>query len=159
MDGLKGAQAAIERLRNFSRRLDTESLPSGSNPEIVARSEQAIREFEAAMDDDLNTAQALAAVFEYIRDVNTKIDTAQFQADNATDARRVLDLFDSIFDVLHSEQDGKIAADEIEKLIAQRTAARRNKDFALADKIRTDLIEAGVILEDGRGGTSWHYAE
>ncbi len=159
MDGLKGAQAAIERLRNFARRLETATFPSGSNAEIAERTARAVREFEAAMDDDLNTAQALGAVFEYIRDVNSKIDDGQFQAENAADARRLLDLFDSIFDVLQSEQSGKMAAAEIEKLIAQRTEARRNRDFALADKIRDDLLEAAVILEDGRGGTSWHYAE
>ena len=157
-DGLKAAQTAIERLRNFKRRLDTETFPAGSNPGVSTLADEARTQFEAGMDDDLNTAQALGAVFEFVRDVNTKIDAGEFQADNVADATGILDLFDSIFDVLEVEQAGQVAADEIERLIEERLAARKARDFARSDAIRDDLRARGVILEDTPGGTRWKYA-
>ena len=157
-DGLKAAQTAIERLRNFKRRLDTETFPAGSNPGVSTLADEARTQFEAGMDDDLNTAQALGAVFEFVRDVNTKIDAGEFQADNVAEAIGILDLFDSIFDVLEVEQAGQVAADEIERLIEERLAARKARDFARSDAIRDDLRARGVILEDTPGGTRWKYA-
>ena len=162
-DGLKAAQTAIERLRNFKRRLDTETFPAGSNPSVSALADEARKKFEAGMDDDLNTAQALGAVFEFVRDVNTKMDNTktdagEFQADNVAEATGVLDLFDSIFDVLEVEQAGQVAADEIELLIEERLAARKARAFARSDAIRDDLKARGVILEDTPAGTRWKYA-
>ncbi len=157
-DGLKAAQTAIERLRNFKRRLDSETFPAGSNPDVSALAHEAQKKFEAGMDDDLNTAQALGAVFEFVRDVNTKMDAGEFQADNVADAIGILDLFDSIFDVLQVEEAGQVAADEIERLIGERLAARKARDFARSDAIRDDLKARGVILEDTPGGTRWKYA-
>ena len=105
----------------------------------------------------ITSAQALGAVFEFIRDVNTKMDAGEFQADNVADANRVLTLFDSIFNVLKSEKAGEVPADEIEALIAERLAARKSRDFARSDAIRDDLKTRGVILEDTPQGTRWKY--
>ncbi len=157
-DGLKAAQTAIERLRNFKRRLDTETFPAGSNSDVTALADEAQKKFEAGMDDDLNTAQALGAVFEFVRDVNTKMDAGEFQANNVAEAAGVLDLFDSIFDVLQVEEAGQVAADEIDRLIGERLAARKARDFARSDAIRDDLRARSVILEDTPQGTRWKYA-
>ena len=119
----------------------------------------AIRKIDEALDDDHNTALAMAATFDFVREANTKIDAGEFLAGNVADARRVLDQFDSVFDVLHGAVSGKLAPAEIEERIAQRVAARKSRDFALADKIRDDLAAEGVILEDSRDGTRWHYAD
>ncbi|MEZ5365100.1 MAG: cysteine--tRNA ligase [Bryobacterales bacterium] len=158
-DGLDGAASAIERLRNFNRRIEAGGFPEGRNPAIQELADTAIRKFDEGMDDDLNTALALAATYDFVREANTKIDAGEFLSENAADARRVLDLFDSIFDVLQSSAGGKLAPEEIEKRIAQRVDARKSRDFALADKIRDDLAAEGVILEDSRDGTRWHYAD
>ena len=158
MDGLRAAATAIERLRNFKRRLETETFPEGENDALSAAAAEAKRQFVAGMDDDLNTAQALGAVFDYVRDANTKIDAGEFLEGNREAAAGVLDLFDSIFDVLDAETAGKMPPGEIERLIDERAQARMTRNFARADEIRDQLQEQGVVLEDSRGGTYWKYA-
>jgi len=155
-EGLEAAAASIDRLRNFARRME-DNYPPGKSADIERLAAEAQQKFREGMDDDLNTAQALAATFDFVRDINIKIDQGKFRADDVNTAWLVLDLFDSIFDVLHSDESGKMAAEEIEKLITQRIEARRARDFALADQIRDQLLAEGVVLEDGRGGTRWHY--
>jgi cysteinyl-tRNA synthetase len=158
-DGLKGAAAAIERLRNFNRRLDADKFAEGANPGAEERAKQAIREFEEGLDDDLNTAQAVGAVFEYVRDVNTSIDAGEFRSGDVAGAHKVLALFDSIFDVLTTDQSAKMPAEEIDAFIAKRAEARKSRDFALSDQIRDELQAKGVVIEDTRDGASWHYTE
>ncbi len=156
-DGLRAAQTAIERLRNFQRRLEEGGSGEGTNPVVTERAETACKSFIAGMDDDLNTAQALGAVFEFIRDVNTKMDAGEFQSGNVADAVKVLELFDSIFDVLKSKESGQVPAEEVESLIAERIAARKARDFARSDAIRDELKGRAVILEDTPQGTRWKY--
>ena len=157
-DGLKAAQTAIERLRNFQRRLDGEKFPEGTNPDIAECAEDAYKRFEEGMDDDLNTALAQGAIFEFVREINTCMDAGEFRTGDVAGTRRVLDLFDSIFDVLRSEQAGQVPAEEIDRLIEERLAARKARDFARADAIRDELKSWGVILEDTPQGTRWKHA-
>src|SRR5215472_16431388 len=100
LDGLRAARTAIERLRNFKRRLETDKYPEGSNGDLAARISQAAAEFVAAMDNDLNTAEALAAAFEFLRDANTAMDGGAFRADDAAAALDFLKRFDAVFDVI-----------------------------------------------------------
>src|SRR6185437_9007155 len=155
-DGLASAKTAIERLRNFKFRLDSAKLPEGVNATLAEHAERALAGFREAMDDDLNTAEALAFVFEYIREANTALDAGEFQAGNLAGANALLDLFDSIFEVLKpsASSDGMADAD-IEKLIAERTAAKKARNFARSDEIRAELLNAGVILEDTKDGVRW----
>ncbi len=157
-DGLKGAATAIERLRNFRRRLDSE-FPEGESKDFRGIAENAVADFDAGMDDNLNTAQALGATFELVREANTRMDRGAFRAGDAAPARRVLEALDSIFDVLEASAAGEMEAEEVESLIAERTAARKARDFARADEIRDELAEKGVVIQDGGGGTRWHYAD
>lgn len=157
-DGLRSAQQSVERLRSFQRRLETEPLKEGSDERARVRAEKAKAEFTEAMDDDLNTAMALAAVFEYLRDANTAMDENLFGSGNVEDAKSVLAQFDAIFAVLETSTSGKIAAEVIESLIEERLQARRDREWAKADQIRDALKAKGVVLEDSREGTHWHYA-
>jgi cysteinyl-tRNA synthetase len=156
LDGLKAAATTIERLRNFKLRLETDKYPEGDNEEIAEGTRAAKRRFEESLDDDLNTAEALAALFEFVRDLNTAMDSVEFPAGNVTAALEFLDEFDSIFDVLRpSRKETDILDPEVERLIAERAAAKQNRDFERSDQIRAQLLEAGVILEDTKEGTRW----
>jgi cysteinyl-tRNA synthetase len=167
-EGLKMAAKSIERLRDFELRLTTTKFRPGKNEEVSERSHRAIREFEEGMDDDLNTAEALAAMFEYLRAMNTAIDENTFNEENRWDAARVLEVFDGVFDVLkpseaipgyarieNGEQLSAPSDSEIESLIAERTQAKKARNFARADEIRAVLHERGVVLEDTKDGVRW----
>jgi cysteinyl-tRNA synthetase len=155
-DGLKAAAIAIERLRNFKRRLETDKYPEGLDEAGVARTAQAEQAFRDALSDDLNTAEALASVFEYIRDANSAMDAGKFQAGNAARALEFLQLFDSIFDVLRpAAKEGELSDADIDARIAERTAAKKARNFALADQIRDQLLALGIILEDTKSGVRW----
>jgi len=156
MDGLKSAATAIDRLRNFKLRLETDRFAEGVNDQLSARTAAASRTFAESLDDDLNTAEALAAVFEYVRDANSAMDSGEFRAGNAAPALAFLDRFDSIFDVLRpTTQAGQLSDADVEARIAERTAAKKSRDFARADQIRQELLDQGIILEDTKAGIRW----
>jgi cysteinyl-tRNA synthetase len=119
---------------------------------------KARQEFETGMDDDLNTSVATAAVFDFVREINSRMDAGRFQTGNVADAEDVLNLFDAIFDVLEPSHKAQLSPEEIDALIADRLAARKARDFARSDQIRDELKAKGVILEDTREGTRWKYA-
>ena len=155
-DGLKSAQTAIERVRNFKLRLDTAKFPDGLNEGIESSSMHAVTQFCEAMDDDLNTAEALAAVFEHVREANIAMDAGEFKSGNVPKTRDVLGYFDQVFDVLKTAEPADGLRDsEIEALVAERTGAKKSRDFAKSDKIRNELLEKGIILEDTKDGVRW----
>ncbi len=155
-DGLKAAATAIDRLRNYKLRLETDKYPAGVKAEIEDRIAKAGADFRGAMDDDLNTAGALAAVFELIRDTNTAMDGGEFKEGNRASALAFLKLFDSIFDVLEVTQaEGAVGDAEIDAMVAARSAAKKAKDFAKSDAIRDELLAKGIILEDTKEGVRW----
>jgi cysteinyl-tRNA synthetase len=155
-DGLKGAASSIERLRNFRLRLRTESFPEGRNEQLDERTAAADRAFTDSLNDDLNTAEALAAVFEYLRETNSAMDSGEFRGGNTPAALAFLERFDAIFRVLEPTSAGNLILDsEVESLIAERTAAKKTRNFARADQIREQLLEQGIILEDTKSGVRW----
>jgi cysteinyl-tRNA synthetase len=155
-DGLKSAATAVDRLRNFQLRLDKERFRAGGNEKLTLRVAQAEKQFCASLDDDLNTAEALAAMFEYIRDANVAMDAGEFGAENTAAAREFLGRFDSIFDVLRaSTQEGSLSDAEVEAKIAARTQAKKARNFAESDRLRDELLAQGIILEDTKDGVRW----
>ena len=155
-DGLKAAKSSIDRLRSFQLRLDTDKPADGLNEEIEKRTADARAQFEASLDNDLNTAEAIAAIFEYIRDANTAMDAGEFLAGNVASARDLLARFDCIAAVLQpSEQKSGLTEAQIELRINERNQAKKAREFARADRIRAELLEVGVVIEDTREGVRW----
>jgi cysteinyl-tRNA synthetase len=131
-------------------------LPEGANEKILERTETSARRFGESLDDDLNTAEALAALFEFVRDANTAMDAGEFRAGNARPAMELLAQFDAIFDVLRaSAKQTGISDSDVEGLIAERAQAKKSRNFARADQIRQQLLDAGIILEDTKEGARW----
>jgi cysteinyl-tRNA synthetase len=155
---LAQAEEALRRLTDFLARLDAVSA-SGSHAEVAWRVDEARQAFAGAMRDDLNTAAALAAMFELVRALNSAIDAGELGADDVPAVRAAFELFDRVLGVLSlrraEDERPPVPVDEIDRLIEERHAARRRRDFGAADRIRHDLADRGVLLEDGPGGTRW----
>lgn len=152
MEGLEASKAAITRLRDF--RSSVEASGGGSdNPAVRKAMEKAVAGFEAGLDDDLNISPSLAAVFDYVRDINAIVAEEGLSDSDRDAAVKVLKRFDSVLGVVYIEE--KKIDDEIEKMIDKRTEAKKRRDFATADAIRSDLLDRGIILEDTPSGTKW----
>jgi len=152
------AEESLRRLTDFLARLQTVTR-DGVNAEIATRVEQARREFAEAMQDDLNTAAALGAMFELVRALNSAIDAGQLGAGDVPGIEAAFAGFDQVLGVLSlrraEDMRPPVPVEEIERSIEERHAARRRRDFSAADRIRDDLAARGVLLEDGSGGTRW----
>ncbi len=160
-EGLQGAESTVERLRNF-RSLVSESVSSphvskGSRlktSNVVNATNFALEKFEAAMDDDFNTAAALAAVHDMVREINTILANDELSTDDQAAVLDAISKFNSVLGIFGAVENG-ILDDEIEALIAERQDARHNRDFARSDEIRDILAEKGIILEDTKDGVRW----
>jgi cysteinyl-tRNA synthetase len=151
---LRGAESTIERLRDFRARLMEANLEAGSSDEITALTKVALKKFEAAMDDNLNTSVALAALHDLVREINSALAAGTVKTD---DRERVLDAIakmDTVFNIFGEVTEELLDAD-IEALIEERQQSRRDKNFARSDEIRDQLAAQGIILEDTKEGVRW----
>jgi cysteinyl-tRNA synthetase len=156
-ESLTQAEESLRRLADFLARLET--VKGGAHPEIAARVKEGQEAFAAAMQNDLNTAAALGAMFELVRALNSSIDAGELGQDDVPAVRQAFDTFDRVLGVLSlrrtEDEQPPLPVEEIELLIEQRKAARLRRDFGEADRIRDTLLERGVLLEDGAAGTRW----
>ncbi|HZP34005.1 MAG TPA: cysteine--tRNA ligase [Candidatus Acidoferrales bacterium] len=162
-ESLQQAASSVERLRNFAMRLNTSKFAAGASA-VAEKAEQARKNFELGLEDDLNTAQALAAIFDLVRDANIAMDRGEFKQNDVAPAQKALETFDAIFGVLQDDDDAKLRSvgiqaragapskEQIEELVAARQMARKSRDFAKADRIRQELATQGIILEDSKDG-------
>lgn len=153
-EGLKGAEATVERLRNFRSLVRDASPRAGANPAIAARVESALNEFEAAMDDDFNTAVALASIHDLVREVNSALAADEVLSVNRDQVLAAIAKFDHVLGIFGPES-AEMLDSEIEKLIEERQDARKMRNFARSDEIRDSLARCGIILEDTKEGVRW----
>jgi len=152
-DGLRQAEASLQRLEDFVVRMSEIADSSAPGAEFAAEVSGARQRFAEAMDDDLNTSAALAVVYDFVRWANQKVEQGQVAGGDARAAVDFLRELDKVFAVLR-DRTGLVDADILE-MIEQRTAARKRRDFAESDRIRDYLLEKGIQLEDTRDSTRW----
>jgi cysteinyl-tRNA synthetase len=183
-DGLKQAAVSVDRLRNFRLRLSTGNFVDGSNEQMQKLAAETVDRMRAALDDDLNTAQTQAAIFEMVRQANTAFDTGGVLKEDVPPLLAALEKFDEIFAVLHDDdipkmkqvlqwaqsegrekditpelrdavQSAQLPDADIEAKIADMKAARTSRDFTKSDAIRAGLAEAGILVEITKEGIRW----
>ena len=153
-DALRGAEKTVDSLRDFRARLEEAKTQPGGQPELHSATEQALKDFEAGMDDDLNTSVALAAVHDLTRQVNTVLARRTLREENKREVSAAIDRFDSVLNVF-GEPQRQMLDDQIQRLIDERQEARHRRDFARGDEIRDELAAQGITLEDTKDGVRW----
>jgi cysteinyl-tRNA synthetase len=183
-DGLRQAAVSVERLRNFRLRLSAGNFPKGTTPEMQSLAADTVERIKAALDDDLNTAQAQGAIFEMVRQANAAFDTGAIRKDDVAPLLAALTKFDEIFAVLDDDdvpkmkralqwalaedrakdisdelraavQSGTLSDADIEKKIAEMRAARTARDFKASDAIRAQLADESILVEITKDGIRW----
>lgn len=154
-NGLERILTSAEKLRDLSARAKEGTMSDGEK-EQFAKSEEFVQKFEAAMEDDANTADAVSAVFELVKFINTNADGENTKEYIDALYERLFSLCDVLGIILEKEEE--ILDSDIEALIEERQAARKEKNFARADEIRDMLLEKGIVLEDTREGVKWKRA-
>jgi cysteinyl-tRNA synthetase len=157
-EGLEAAKKTVDRLTNFMRRLlDANGKPSGE--EVAQLMKSARHSFEEAMDDDLNVSVALAALFDFVRDVNNLLDNNMLSEKEAEQVYELMMSFDKVLGVIGQVKKGEKLSAEAEELFRKREEARKARDWQTADKLREQLKALGIVVEDTPQGVRWRFAK
>jgi len=183
-DGLKSAASSVEKLRNFRFRLTSTQFPAGATPPMAQLADETIARIKSALDDDLNTAEAQAAMFDMLRKANTALDAGKVRQDDVKPMLGALEKFDEIFGVLNDDDQPKmrvildwaraegrekeispalmeiagsaqLADEQVNQKLAEMEAARKSRNFKLSDALRAELTAAGIIVENTKDGVRW----
>jgi cysteinyl-tRNA synthetase len=183
-DGLKSAASSVEKLRNFRFRLTSTQFPAGATPQMAQLADGTISQMKSALDDDLNTAEAQAAMFDMLRKANTALDGAEVLQDDVKPLLAALDKFDEIFGVLKDDDQPKMRAildwaraegrekeispelleiacsaqltdEQVNQKVAKMEAARKARNFKTSDALRAELTAEGIIVENTKDGVRW----
>jgi cysteinyl-tRNA synthetase len=174
----------VEKLRNFRFRLTSAHFPAGSTPPMAQLAEETIARMKSALDDDLNTAEAQATMFDMLRKTNTALDAAEVRQDDVKPLLCALERFDEIFGVLKDDDQPKMKAildwaraegrekeigpelldiagsaqladEQVNRKLAEMEAARKARNFKTSDALRAELTAAGIIVENTKDGVRW----
>jgi len=155
-EGLTGAATAVERIRAAAARFREAAAAAGAKPgsfDAGARAQEFLAGFRAGLEDDLNTPEALGALFPFLREANAALDEGALDAKGAAAALAAIETADRVLGILPAR--AEVLPAEIEAQIEARNEARKRRDFAEADRIRASLAASGIVLEDGEKGTRW----
>jgi len=158
LEGLKEAQAALDRIKEFLFRLNTAKLQPGNHATLAGRLAASREQFEAALDDDLNTSGALAAIFVLISDANIALEEGRLGEENRAEIQEWFKVIDARLGIVPAMEPPVLSdreVEEIEAMVQRRNEAKRVRDFALSDQIRRQLRDRGIVIEDTREGTRW----
>ena len=180
-EGLAAETGAVERLRTFNQRIRGAATAAAENAALAAEAERCRKNFREALANDLNTAEARAAIFDLVRAGNAAMDSGNLGAENVKQVLAALGEFDKVFAVLEdhdaewtkfaldwAEREGRLGEasaevlaqnalsdEQIQALVDERTQAKKSRNFARADQIRNELAEKGIAIEDSKDGTKW----
>jgi cysteinyl-tRNA synthetase len=183
-DGLQQAAASVDRLRNFHLRLTAAQFPAGTTGSMAKLARETTERLQRGMEDDLNTAQAQAAIFDMVRAANAAIDSGEIRKDDPPLLLAVLQKFDEIFAVLKDDDAakmnsilnwaraerreneispelldavnaGQLSDHQLNQKVAKMKAARDAHDFKASDAIRAELVAAGILVENTKDGVRW----
>ncbi len=183
-DGLKSAASSVEKLRNFRFRLISSHFPAGATPAMAQLATEAVANMKSALDDDLNTAEAQAALFDMLRKANTALDAGEVRQDDIKPLLAALETFDEIFGVLKDDDQakmkaildwakaegrekdispelqeiagsGQLADEQVNHKLAEMEAARKARNFKASDALRAELTAAGIMVENTKEGVRW----
>ena len=172
----------MERLRNFEARLKTERFSAGAEGNMGRLARETMEKMRAGLEDDLNTPQALGALFEMVRQANAAADAGHVTAGDVPILQQTLQQFEEIFAVLRDDDAGRmrrildwakaegreaarelvevaasdcLADDQVDALVAEHERARKARDFGRSDAIRAQLAQAGIVVENTKQGVRW----
>jgi cysteinyl-tRNA synthetase len=183
-DGLKSAASSVEKLRNFRFRLTSAQLQDGANPAMAQLGSETEVRVKKALEDDLNTAQAQAAVFDMARKANAALEMGDVRRDDVQRLLAALDKFDEVFAVLKDDDQQKVKAvldwartagreheaspelreiagssqlsdEQVNQKIVEMEGARKSRDFKASDALRGELVAAGIVVENTKDGVRW----
>jgi cysteinyl-tRNA synthetase len=183
-DGLKSAASSVEKLRNFRFRLTSSQFPAGENPAMAQLGADTIARLKSSLEDDLNTAEAQAAIFDMLRKVNTALDAGEVRQADVKPMLEAISKFDEIFGVLNDDDQSKMRGvlewaraegreseispelleiagspqltdEKITEKVSAMEAARKSRNFKASDAIRGELTAAGIIIENTKEGVRW----
>jgi len=152
-EALHSAAEQVRRLRELDERLRSAAPAPGADPKMLRRIGEVTQAYGEALDDDLNLPLGLGPVFELVREANAALDAGRLGAGEMAALTDLLNRVDAHLDVISAEEPGLAA--EVQRLVDEREAARRSRDFQRADRIREDLRRRGIALEDSRDGVRW----
>jgi cysteinyl-tRNA synthetase len=154
-EALEAAKGAVDRLRNFVRRLhDVDGKESGGK--VATFSSMAEACFGGSMDDDLNIGIALASLFDFVREINNLLDSNMVSKGEAADVGGLMIKFDAVLGVIGIVEVEEALSDDVDTLVVKREEARKTKNWKEADAIRAQLKALGIVLEDTAQGVRWH---
>jgi len=183
-DGLKSAASSVEKLRNFRFRLTSAQLAEGANPAMAQLARETVDRVKGALEDDLNTAQAQAALFDMARKANAALDADEVRKDDVKPLLAALEKFDEVFGVLKDDDQAKMKAvldwartvgrekeaspelleiagsaqlsdEQVNQKIGEMEAARKSRNYKVSDALRGELTAAGIIVENTKDGVRW----